>query len=145
MYWTQCIENRLKSLVFQYLRAKRATFISRYSNSKLKDFWIFPPLCFCFDLPISPHSTADFYQNSPHFVNKTRMIPHSIARFTRNLVFKTLRAKRATVVFSFLNFPAIFICFDSPISSHSTADFYQISPWFVNKTNFLKLASLAMM
>ena len=27
---------------------------------------------FCLDLPKLTHSTADFYQNSPHFVNKTR-------------------------------------------------------------------------
>ena len=34
-------------------------------------FWNFAPF-FCFDLPISPRSTADFYQSSSGFVNKTR-------------------------------------------------------------------------
>ena len=30
--------------------------------------------CICFDLPKFIHSTAEFYQNSPHFVNKLRTI-----------------------------------------------------------------------
>ena len=33
-------------------------------------FQIFPPFCFCFDLPKLGHLTADLYQNSAHFVNK---------------------------------------------------------------------------
>ena len=34
----------------------------------------FAPFCYCFDLPILPHSTADFNQNTAHFANKTPTI-----------------------------------------------------------------------
>ena len=39
--------------------------VSFYNIERIEDIWIFAPFCFCFDLPKSAHSTADFYQISP--------------------------------------------------------------------------------
>ena len=62
-------------------------------------FLNFAPFCICFDLPNSPHSTADFDQNSPLLVNETK-IPFFKVRFARNwckmrlfVDFQTLFAK----------------------------------------------------
>ena len=64
--WSQIIMFSSKTICRHLFSSKNCSIFEK----KNPEFWILTPFCFCFHLPIQPHSKADFYQNSPGFVYK---------------------------------------------------------------------------
>ena len=62
-------------------------FFRENSNEFFSENLKFTAILFCFDLPIIPHSTADFYQNSPRFVNKSQ----NTDKINENLFFLSFK------------------------------------------------------